>query len=118
MGRSTVNDRFRIGLTIFFGTVSILAGGGFLYKLYEFFMSIDDKNIIGFAIAPLVNYVLVAGGFLALLVWAFLSGQFSDIEKPKIDLLIDQEKYDREDPHLHPELGSQGSEPKMQGGTA
>ncbi|MFQ5748966.1 MAG: hypothetical protein ACE5H3_05845 [Planctomycetota bacterium] len=92
----------RTAAIVFFTGASLFAGVGFLVKLYEFLVSIDDASIIGFAIAPLVNYALVACGFLALLVWAFLGGQFSDVEKTKYDFLEDQERFDREDPHLHP----------------
>lgn len=105
----TLRNRLRTGLVIFFGAAALFAGFGFLVKLYEFFTSLEDPDILGFAVAPLVNYALVAGGFLALLVWAFLSGQFSHVEQTKHDLLEDQERYDREDRHLHPE-GPEGQE--------
>ena len=104
-----LRDKVRIGLTAFLGTVSVLAGIGFLVKLYEFWVSLEDKDIVGFAIAPLANYFLVAGGFLALLIWAFLSGQFSDTEKAKTDLLEEQERMDAEDPQLHPEVRDEAS---------
>ncbi len=90
--------RLRTSLTIFFAVVSAGAGLGFLVKLAEFLLSLDDPDILGFAVAPLANYFCVAGGFLALLIWAFLSGHFSNIEQPKHDLLRDQELLDEADP--------------------
>ena len=101
-------NKVQFFLVAFLGLASLLAGCGFLYKLFEFFLSIDDPDILGFAIAPLANYFLVAGGFFALLIWAFLSGQFSDIERAKHDLLKDQEQMDAEDPHLAPFRGPDG----------
>lgn len=98
MGQSVA--RFRVGLTIFLGGASILGGGFFILKLVEFINSLEDKSILGFAVEPLVNYSLVAAGFFALLIWAFLSGQFSHVEETKVDFLEEQERYDREDPHL------------------
>lgn len=101
-------SKFKIALVVFFGAASLFAGLGFLVKLYEFFVSLEDKSILGFAIAPLANYCLAAGGFLALLIWAFLSGQFSNIEQAKFDLLEDQERFDREDPHVNPGAANRG----------
>lgn len=103
-----MKQKLRFALVIFFGAASLFAGIGFLVKLIEFLASVDDPDILGFAVAPLVNYFLVAGGFFSLLVWAFLAGQFSNIEKTKYELLEDQERFDREDPHLHPGLGAEG----------
>ena len=105
-----MKKKLQLALVWFFGGASLFAGLGFLYKLYEFFISLDDKSILGFAIAPLANYALAAGGFLCLLVWAFLSGQFSNIEQAKFDLLADQERFDREDAHLQNLSGSDGHE--------
>lgn len=109
MGRP-VADRARRGLTVFLAVVTVLAGAGFLVKLFEFFTSIEDASILGFAIAPLANYACVSGGFLALLLWAFLSGQFSDTERTKIEFLEEQERMDREDPWLR-RAGGGGAAP-------
>lgn len=109
MGRSVA--RFRVGLTIFLGAASVLGGGFFILKLVEFINSLEDKSILGFAIAPLVNYSLVAAGFFALLIWAFLAGQFSHVEETKADFLADQERYDKEDSHLQPGPLPEGGRP-------
>ena len=47
------SNRVQIALVAFLGIASLLAGCGFLYKLFELFMSIDDPDILGFALAPL-----------------------------------------------------------------
>ncbi|TAH39652.1 MAG: hypothetical protein EYC70_02360 [Planctomycetota bacterium] len=92
-----LNDRVRFWLTTLLGIVTVCAGGAFIYKVVEFITSLEDLNILGFAVAPLANYFCVAGGFFSLLIWAFLSGQFSDPEQAKLDFLADQERYDREE---------------------
>jgi hypothetical protein len=53
--------------------------------------------MLGFALLPMSNYLLVAAGFRMLLIWAFLKGEFKDIERAKYELLEDNERYEEMD---------------------
>jgi hypothetical protein len=71
----------------------------FIYKLFAFLKTIKRDELAGFAFDPIIIYALVAMGFLCLLAWAFLTGQFRDIERPKYEMLErfeEQERAERE----------------------
>lgn len=70
---------------IFFLLAVTAAGGMFTYKLFAFWRTNTRGDMAGFQ-DPIVIYGFVAAGFLCLLAWAFLSGQFRDVESPKHDL--------------------------------
>jgi cbb3-type cytochrome oxidase maturation protein len=81
-----------------FGLVMIvIAGGGFLFKLIEFITVFTTDEPFQFAIIPVVTYLLVAAGFGCLFFWAYLSGQFKDVEAPKYRMLQMQDEIDREE---------------------
>lgn len=63
------------------------AGCMFTYKLFAFLTTIRRDELAGFAFDPIVVYGVVAVGFLFLLAWAFASGQFRDLERPKYEML-------------------------------
>lgn len=48
----------------------------------------------GFAVAPILNYLLVSLGFLLLFLAAIAQGMFRDIEQPKRDLLVREQFLD------------------------
>jgi hypothetical protein len=79
----------------FFFLVIFAAGLGFSYKLYEFIHDLLAEEGLRFAGAHILTYLLVAGGFFLLLLFAFLTGHFSDIEQPKYDLLEREKELDR-----------------------
>jgi hypothetical protein len=66
----------------------------FTYKLFAFLKTIKRDELAGFAFDPILVYALVAMGFLCLLAWAFLTGQFRDIERPKYEML---ERFDEQE---------------------
>ena len=75
--------------------VFVLAAGGlFFFKLFSFLATIKRDELAGFAFDPIVQYGFVAMGFLCLLVWAYLTGQFRDIERPKHDMLEREIRHD------------------------
>ena len=79
----------------FFALAVTAAGGMFTFKLFSFMKTIKRDERAGFAFDPLITYGLVAAGFLCLLVWAFLTGQFHRIEEPKHAMLrrvLEQER--------------------------
>lgn len=88
-------ERFRWRAThIFFTTVCLIAGCMFFFKLHEFLRTIKRDELAGFAFDPIMIYGFVALGFFLLLVWAFLSGQFKDIEKTKHEMI---ERFDQQE---------------------
>lgn len=72
------------------------AGCIFVYKLFQFFETVKRDELAGFAFDPMLQYGFVAAGFLFLLAWAYLSGQFRDVERPKYEMF---ERY-AEQEHL------------------
>ncbi len=82
--RSTV---LRRRIDAFFITSVTIAGGMFVFKLFQFLKTIRKDELAGFAFDPIVIYGVVAVGFLFMLAWAFLSGQFRDVEAPKYEML-------------------------------
>lgn len=84
---------------VFVGTFSLLiilvAGCGFIFKLFEFARSIDPNEHVLFAVMPITTYLIVASGFMCLFIWAFLSGKFADLEAAKYDMLEQEEAYER-----------------------
>lgn len=62
------------------------AGCIFIYKLFMFFETVKRDELAGFAFDPMMQYGIVATGFIFLLVWAYLTGQFRDVERPKYEM--------------------------------
>ncbi|MCB9898279.1 MAG: hypothetical protein H6825_09775 [Planctomycetes bacterium] len=85
------------GWLIFFCFVILTAAVCFAYKFYEFFYDLAQQEGFRFAGAHLATYLLVSAGFFLLLLYAFLKGHFSDIERPKIDILEREMKYDHDE---------------------
>jgi hypothetical protein len=89
----------RIFLLLFILIFFVPAGIGFADKLYMFFQSVgaeaEDRFAEGrFAVIPLMNYLLVFGGMLCLLIWAMAHGMFKDVEAPKYSMLEAEERMD------------------------
>lgn len=83
---------------VFFVAAVTVAGCMFCYKLFQFLRTIKRDELAGFAFDPILTYGLVAMGFVCLLAWAYLSGQFRDIERPKYEMferLAEQERSER-----------------------
>jgi len=82
------------GVHAFFVLAVVVTGCMFTYKLFSFLKTIERDELAGFAFDPIVVYGLVATGFLFLLAWAYLTGQFRDIERPKYEML---ERFDEQE---------------------
>jgi len=80
---------------LFFVLACTIAGCMFTFKLYEFLRTIKKDELVGFAHDPILIYAFVSVGFLLLLAWAFLSGQFRDIEGTKYEMLDRVERQER-----------------------
>ncbi|MFT7620680.1 MAG: hypothetical protein ACI97A_004338 [Planctomycetota bacterium] len=77
-----------------FGFVVFAGGSAFFYKLYEFFTDLTSSDGLRFAGSHLLTYCLVAGGFLFLLAYSFMTGHFGDIEDAKYKLMESEIDYD------------------------
>jgi hypothetical protein len=92
-GREPRRSR-RLVIAILCGA-SILAGLGFGVKIHEFLQDWLDDQGINFGGSHLLCYALVATGYAALLTFAYLSGHFADVERPKYELLKTEDGLDR-----------------------
>lgn len=68
---------------------------GFVLKFRELLHLTQGDADGGFAITPVVNYLLASAGFFCLLLAAALNGMFNDIEQPKYLMLENEERLDR-----------------------
>ena len=86
-------------LWIFGPTVIVVAGVAFIFKLTEFIYVATNKgpDSMGTFLIPVMNYLLVAAGFLCMFLWAYFTGQYRDVEAPKYRMLEMQAEIDRED---------------------
>lgn len=92
---SRERDTAHRGWLIFFCAIIVIAGASFAFKFYEFFYDLSSQQGFRFAGAHLGTYLLVAGGFFLLLLFAFLNGHFADIEQPKYEILDKEIERDR-----------------------
>jgi len=91
--------RSRLFLWIFSVTMILVAGTAFLFKLIEFFhtATTEGPNAMGSFLIPVLNYLLVAAGFGLLFLWAYFTGQFRDVERPKYRMLQMQRQIDAQE---------------------
>lgn len=85
----------RRAIHAFFVTACLVAGVMFTFKLHEFLRTIKRDELVGFAHDPILVYAFVAIGFLCLLGWAFMTGQFRGIERTKVEMLERVERQER-----------------------
>ena len=71
------------------------AGVAFVYKIAEFFFTLNGNEVKGFADVPVTVYFVVAAGWLCLLIWCFVTGKFTDIESAKFEMLEMEAEYER-----------------------
>lgn len=89
----------RPGLMI---AVVLIGGGGFVYKFMEFARTWIQGELLGFAVVPLLIYVLIATGFASLLMWAVFGGQFRHLEEQKHRMMRYELEGDDPVPLPHP----------------
>lgn len=68
---------------------------GFVMKFRELMALTGDSAEGGFAITPVVNYLLASAGFFFLLLWAAVNGMFRDLERPKHLMLQNERELDQ-----------------------
>ena len=67
---------------------------GFVMKFMELIHLTQGETDGGFAITPVVNYLLASAGFFFMLLWAGANGMFNDLEKPKYFMLENESRLD------------------------
>jgi hypothetical protein len=86
-------ERRLLWVTMLVGVV--FGGGAFAYKVSEFVFTINSPAAKGFADVPVAVYFFVAGGWLLLLLWSFMTGKFDNLEESKFEMLRMEEEYER-----------------------
>ena len=86
-------ERILLWIGMIGGTLA--AGVAFVYKIAEFIFTLNSNEVQGFADVPVTIYFVVAAGWLCLLVWSYASGQFTDVERPKVEMLELEEAYEQ-----------------------
>ena len=86
-------------LWIFSVAMVVTAGTAFAFKLIEFIhtATTTGPSAMGSFLIPVLNYLMVAAGFGLLFLWAYLSGQFRDLESAKYRMLELQREIDRDE---------------------
>lgn len=93
---STRKNRSKAGsITLVFGVLILIPSIlGFIMKFGELIELTKGASDGGFAIMPVVNYLLASLGFLCLLLWAAMNGMFRDLEHPKYTMLENERELD------------------------
>lgn len=71
----------------------VISGMAFALKIAEFIFTMSSDDAKGFADVPVTVYFFVAGGWLCLLLWCFITGKFKDVEYSKMAMLEQEEEY-------------------------
>ena len=97
--RAQQSRRSRWFLWVFSIVMLLTAGTAFVFKLIEFIHTAtnDGESALASFLIPVLNYLLVATGFLLLFLWAYFSGQYRDVEGPKYRMLEMQKEFDDAD---------------------
>lgn len=87
----------RIAIAVIAAVILIPGAVGFAEKIVQFVHTLDAEEGGRFTIVPLMNYLLIALGFLLLLLWGVAHGMFRDIEGPKYAMLDREAALDARD---------------------
>ncbi len=91
---------------------------GFGTKFLEFVALFRGDVDGAFAISPILNYLLASLGFLLLFGWAALGGMFRDVERPKFEMLENENLLDVDAPWRekiglqYPAVARRGARPR------
>lgn len=96
-GKRRTSDRAtRLVFIWSLGIGILLSGIAFAYKVAEFIYTMSAPEARGFADVPVTVYFFVAGGWLMLLVWCVGAGKFKEMDQARIDMLEQEEEYERQ----------------------
>ena len=85
-------------ITVVFGAIILIPSMlGFIMKFSEMFALKNETDGSGFAVTPIINYLLASAGFFFMLLWAGCNGMFTDLEQPKYLMLEHERELDSND---------------------
>jgi len=86
-------------LWLFSAILLVTAGSAFIMKLIDFIITAttDGANALASFLIPVLNYLLVATGFVCLFLWAWVKGHFRNVEAPKYRMLQMQRQIDEQE---------------------
>jgi len=95
--RRPISRGARRFLWVFSVAMIVTAGTAFIFKLIEFAYTATTKGSESLAsfLIPVLTYLVVAAGFGCLFMWAYVSGQYRDVEGPKYRMLQMQDEIDQ-----------------------
>jgi hypothetical protein len=83
-------------VSVVFGVLILIPSMlGFMMKFRELVALTGEIGEGGFAITPVINYLLASAGFFLMLLWAGINGMFRDLERPKYWMLENERELDR-----------------------
>ena len=98
----TRGDRWRSRVTLLLAVLILVPSClGFANKFIEFVLVFRGEVDGAFAIAPIVNYLLASVGFFLMFCWAAMNGMFRDIERPKYNMLENEQILDSQPGSRH-----------------
>lgn len=77
------------------GVGLVFSGLAFAFKIATFIWTLSSDDMKGTFDVSITVYFFVSAGWLCLLVWAFASGKFREMEKAKFEMLRQEEEYER-----------------------
>ena len=94
--RKRSDDRATKRLIIWTMSVGIfLSGLAFAYKIAAFIYTLSSPDFQGTFDVSITVYFFVSAGWLCLLVWCLVTNKFKEMERSKIELLRQEEEYER-----------------------
>jgi hypothetical protein len=72
-----------------------LGGVAFAYKIAGFVWTLSSRDFAGTFDVSITVYFFVSAGWLCLLVWSLLTGKFKQMERSKLEMLRQEEEYER-----------------------
>ena len=94
---SAHGDRTSRRLVIYTLVVGILLSGvAFVYKIATFVWTLSSADFRGTFDVGITVYFVVSAGWLCVLAWAFLTGKFKQMERAKLEMLRQEEEYERD----------------------
>lgn len=93
--KQVTTNRQKITTLVLAVAILIPSMYGFVGKFIEFYHVFRGQADGGFAIAPMMNYLLASAGFLCLFVWSTSNGMFADMEEPKLSMLEREQELER-----------------------
>jgi hypothetical protein len=77
------------------GVGLVFSGIAFAFKIATFIWTLSSDDFRGTFDVGIVVYFFVSAGWMFLLVWAWTTGKFQEMERAKFEMLKQEEEYER-----------------------